>query len=275
MENFDKAFNLRKRHPSGVLHMLANEIQSRIARRVYRASLDVSYGASAGEKLDIFPATNPNAPVFVFIHGGYFRALDKSQYSYLAHTFVDAGITLVVVNYDLAPKVSVSEIVNQNIKAFAWVHDNIHHWRGNNKHIVIGGHSVGSFLTAKILAHEWPKDVRKSIKGAVLLSGLYDLSQMQQSFLNKVLSLSDEEVSTLSPLFDDRVFDSIPHIIMAVGREETDEFVRQTKVYSDKLVGENCRLDCMILEGENHYTVSRLLSHSANVLMEKILKLFV
>lgn len=275
MANFDKAFNLRRRHPTGMLHMLANEVQSRLTRLSYRASLDVSYGPSPGEKLDIFPAAKANAPVFIFIHGGYFRALDKAQYSYLAQAFVKAGCTLVLVNYDLAPKVTVKEIVDQNVKAFAWVHKNIHKWQGNPEHLVVGGHSVGGFLTAKILAHDWPQEIKQSIKGAVMLSGLYDLKQMQQSFLNKVLNLSDQEVAELSPILETGVFNFVPHIIMAVGNDETNEFIRQTQVYSEKLKKENCRLDCLFLEGKNHYTVSRLLSHKENTLMEKIFTLLV
>ena len=274
MANFDKAFNLRRRHPTGMLHMLANEVQSRFTRLTYRASLDVSYGSSPGEKLDIFPATKANTPVFIFIHG-YFRALDKAQYSYLAQAFVKAGCTLVLVNYDLAPKATVKEIVDQNVKAFAWVHKNIHKWQGNPKHLVVGGHSVGGFLTAKILAHDWPQEIKQSIKGAVMLSGLYDLKQMQQSFLNKVLNLSDQEVAELSPILETGVFNFVPHIIMAVGNDETNEFIRQTQVYSEKLKKENCRLDCLFLEGKNHYTVSRLLSHKENSLMEKIFTLLV
>ena len=273
MENFDKEFNLRKRHPTGMLHMLANEVQSRLTRLNYRASLDVSYGQSPGEKLDIFPAAKANAPVFIFIHGGYFRALDKSQYSYLAQAFVKVGCSLVLVNYDLAPKVSVKEIVDQNLKAFAWVHKNIHKWQGNPEHLVVGGHSVGGFLTAKILAHDWPQEIKQSIKGAVMLSGLYDLKQMQQSFLNKVLNLSDQEVAELSPMLETGVFNFVPHIIMAVGNDETDEFIRQTQVYSKKLNKEGCSLECMFLESKNHYTVSRLLSYSNNELMVKILRL--
>lgn len=275
MVNFDKEFNLRKRHPEGKLHLFANELQSYLTRLCFRASLDVSYGASSGEKLDIFPAARVNAPVFIFIHGGYFRALDKGQYSYLAQSFVRAGCTLVVVNYDLAPKVSVKEIIEQNMKALSWVHKNIHHWQGNPEHLMVGGHSVGGFLTAKILAHDWPQEVRASIKGAVMLSGLYDLKQMQQSFLNKVLDLSDQEVAELSPMFETRVFNYVPHIIIAVGNDETNEFIRQTQVYSNKLKTEDCSLDCMFLDDKNHYTVSRLLSHSDNALMRKILTLLV
>ena len=271
MANYDQAFNLRKRHPSGKLHLFANELQSYLCRICFNASLDVSYGTSSGETLDIFPARNSNAPVFVFIHGGYFRALDKSQYSYLAQSFVRAGCSLVVVNYDLAPKVSVKDIIAQNIKAFSWVHHNIHRWQGNADHIVVGGHSVGAFLTAKILAYNWPQKIRASIKGAVLLSGLYDLTQMRQSFLNQVLNLSNHDVVSLSPMFES--IGIVPEILLAVGDDETNEFIRQSKAYGSKLTNQGCCVDTMILKEKNHYTVSRLLNHNDNELMKKIMKL--
>ena len=113
MTNYDHQFNLRKRHPLGRLHLLINELQSYTTRRTLRKSLDVTYGITSGEKIDIFPAANANAPVFVFIHGGYFKALDKRQYSYIATPFVKSGCTVVLVNYDLAPRVSVEKIIDQ------------------------------------------------------------------------------------------------------------------------------------------------------------------
>ena len=85
--NDDEQFNLRKRHPLGRFHLLANVIESQIARWTHTKFLNVSYGESAGQVLDIFPAKGANAPIFVFIHGGYFKALDKRQYSYMAKPF--------------------------------------------------------------------------------------------------------------------------------------------------------------------------------------------
>ena len=118
MSDTDSQFDLRRRHPFARFHLLANAVQSQVARCRLRCSLDVRYGSTAGQKLDIFPAQTGKAPVFLFIHGGYFHALDKSQYRYVASRMVRQGYTVVLVNYDLAPKVRVVEIIHQVLTSF-------------------------------------------------------------------------------------------------------------------------------------------------------------
>ncbi|WP_444913027.1 alpha/beta hydrolase [Microbulbifer sp. ZKSA004] len=269
MSEYDDQFNLRKRHPFGRVHLLINELQSYLATQTLRNSLDISYGDSPGEKIDIFPAKSPTAPVFVFIHGGYFRALDKKQYRYIAKPFVEAGCTVALVNYDLAPAVSVKEIIEQNIKAFLWIYKNIDRWNGNPSNIVVCGHSVGAFLVAKILEFEWTPEVRSSISGAIMLSGLYDLTKMRQSYLNESLRLSEDDVTNLSPIFGDiRCFTKA---IVAVGDDETAEFIDQSKRYCGKLQQTKSPCEYILLKNKNHYTVSRMLSSRNNDLMNRIL----
>ncbi|WP_444931059.1 alpha/beta hydrolase [Microbulbifer sp. SSSA002] len=269
MKEYDDQFNLRKRHPLGRVHILVNELQSYIARKTLDRSIDVSYGNSPGEKLDIFPAQHRDAPVFVFIHGGYFRALDKKQYSYIAKPFVEAGCAVALVNYDLAPAVSVKDIIEQNIKAFLWIYENIDRWNGNPNNIVICGHSVGAFLVAKILTFEWAPEIRQSINGAIMLSGLYDLTKMRLSFLNESLHLSEDDVASLSPIFGN--IQCLPKAIVAVGEDETEEFIDQSKRYAGKLQEANSPYEYLLLKDKNHYTVSRMLSNRNNDLMRKIL----
>lgn len=269
MVNYDKQFNLRKRHPIAKLHMVTNALQSKISRARLNNYQNISYGESAGEKLDIFPAASDNAPVFIFIHGGYFRALDKKQYSYLATPLTKVGYTVVVINYDLAPTVSVSEICTQNLKAFLWVHQNIDRWHGNPNDITLCGHSVGAFLVAKILEHSWNSETRLAIKKALLLSGLYDLAPMQQSYLNCDLKLTDNDVFRLSPI---NVKDTnFPNTIIAVGDNESDEFISQSTQYFYKLNAQGTDCELMLLKGKNHYTVSRMLASTNNILMKKVL----
>ena len=95
--------------------------------------------------LMFFPSTAPNSPVFIFIHGGYFKALDKRQYSFLAQPFVQSGFTVINLNYDLAPKVRVEEIVQQTCCAIAWIYSNVGRWNGDPNQLIICGHSVGAF----------------------------------------------------------------------------------------------------------------------------------
>lgn len=268
MTSYDVQFNLRRRHPLGRLHLLKNELQSVYVRWTLKHSLDVAYGQSPGEKIDLFPSSNPGAPVFVFIHGGYFRALDKRQYRYLARPWVRAGCTVALVNYDLAPTVTVGEIVEQNLKAFAWIRENVGRWNGDPENILLCGHSVGAFLVAKILESEVAQGRGASISGAALLSGLYDLTKMKLSYLNESLRLTDDDVANLSPAFGKT--DAFPPCLVAVGDDETDEFIAQSEAYFEKLQRSGGSHDHMLLENKNHYSVSRMLSHWKNPLMEKL-----
>ena len=270
--NFDQQFNLRKRHPFAKYYLLANEIQSAITRLTHSCSIDISYGDSTGQKLDIFPAKQTNSPVFVFIHGGYFRALDKKQYSFIANPFIKAGCTTVLVNYDLAPSVSVEQIIEQNIKAYQWIYQNIKQYNGDNSNIVICGHSVGAFLTAKIIEHNWPTQIQQSIKGAALLSGLYDLNQLKQSFLNQWLKLTDNDANQLNPTLQNS--ECFPPLVIAVGENETQVFIQQSQNYHQQLPTKTTLHQIMLMKNHNHYTVARQLGKVDSDLTKAILKMF-
>ena len=130
--------------------------------------LDVRYGPGEKETLDIFPAASPGAPVQLFIHGGYWRAMDKSDYSFIADVFQPAGATTVVINYDLCPAVTLDTIVEQSNRSIAWTWRNIADHGGDPDRLYVSGNSAGGHLTAMALAHDWtadglPADV---IKGA-------------------------------------------------------------------------------------------------------------
>ncbi|MCV0424229.1 MAG: alpha/beta hydrolase [Roseibium sp.] len=266
MEEFEDQFNLRKRHPFSRYNLVLNVFQSMMVRAQLTCSIDVSYGDSEGQKLDIFPAKAEAAPVFIFIHGGYFRALDKSQYSYIARQAVKAGYTTVLVNYDLAPGVSVEEIVRQNLSAFTWIKNTIHKWNGDPSRITLCGHSVGAFLSAKILERYWPGG--SGITKAALLSGLYDLGPMKRSFLNRELHLSDSDIENLNPVASETK--QRPEILVSVGENETEEFIKQSRTYSDALTGAGVRNTFQRLPGIDHYTMSRLLAGRKNPVMDWI-----
>src|SRR5262245_7382562 len=126
------------------------EVRERLSRR-----LDVRYGDGPNETLDIFPSTMADAPVLVFIHGGYWRSLDKDMYSFIAPPFVQRGATVVVPNYALCPAVTIDQITMQMVHAVAWVHRNIALYGGNPKRIVVAGHSAGGHLAAMLASCQW------------------------------------------------------------------------------------------------------------------------
>lgn len=260
--SLDDQFNLRKRHPFGRWILLLNLCESLVARAILECSLDVSYGESAGQRVDIFPAREKPAPVLVFIHGGYFRSLDKRHYRYIAQGAVRSGFTTVLVNYDLAPSVRVHDICLQILKAFAWIKQNIHRWNGDPDRLVLCGHSVGAFLVAKILEEDWSGLGGGGIEKAVLLSGLYDLEPMKRSYLNRDLNLTDLEVSNLSP--QNRLPVETPKMLIAVGEAETEQFVHQSERYARRLGQVDIENELLVLPGIHHYSMSRLLAKRGN-----------
>lgn len=267
MTDIDIQFNLRRRHPCARYQLLLNIGESLVAQLLLKCSLDVRYGESAGQMLDIFPAKKTaRAPVVLFIHGGYFRALDKSQYRYIALPLTRSGYTTVLINYDLAPRVRVSEIIRQVLVAFEWVRNNIHRWGGDPDQLILCGHSVGAFLAAKILEKDWPDG--GGIRKAALLSGLYDLGPMKRSYLNRDLRLSDADVEDLSP--QRKSLAQAPEILISVGEAESEEFVSQSKAYGHRLSDSTIGNELLVLPGINHYSMSRLLGRRGNPVMDWI-----
>lgn len=208
--------------------------QAQRARATLRDVQDVRYGPTLAETLDIFPAEQPNAPVFVFIHGGYWRALSSKEFSGIALGLQPLGITSVLINYALCPAVTIDEITRQTRAALAWVLQHIHEHGGDPTRVAIGGHSAGGHLTAMALQTRWAEDYglpADPFKAAVLVSGLYDLAPLRYSYLQPKIQLDDGVIRRNSPAFGVRPCTTPIHITW--GGAETSEFARQSQVFHD------------------------------------------
>ena len=174
---------------------------SRKVRSTLKSWLNVPYGSSPREILDIYTADRPGGPVLVYIHGGYWRSGSKDDNCNFAPAFVQRGATVVLVEYDLCPKVTVTDIVRQTRAAIAWVYRNIMRYSGNPSKLYVSGHSAGGHLTAMALAHDWEKDgiPRDLIKGAVATSGVYDLDMVMQISVNEQVRMTPEIAKENSP----------------------------------------------------------------------------
>lgn len=207
-------------------------------RATRRCVLDVPYGAHATETLDVFlPARADRAPVLVYIHGGYWRALDKRDQSFVAAPFVDAGAVVVLPNYALAPAVSVRQIVLQMVQALAWVHRHIGEHGGDPRRIVVAGHSAGGHLAAMMLACRWadvaPDLPPQLLHAALAVSGVFELEPLRHApFLAPDLDLSEAEARALSPA----CMPAPAHgtLVAVVGGDESSEFHRQTRLIREQ-----------------------------------------
>jgi len=203
--------------------------KSEYARATWECYLDVVYGPDQDEKLDVFIASQPDAPCLIFIHGGYWRGSDKSEFSFIAKSFAKSGATVFLLNYGLAPRVTLETIVSQVHKGVQWVYDNAHQYGGNPEQLYLTGHSAGGHLTAMMMTQSWKNRQDSIIKGAITLSGLFDLEPLvQASFLNTILQLDITRARQLSPINISPLKD-IP-FWTCVGGDESEEFHRQNQL---------------------------------------------
>lgn len=205
--------------------------QAAAVRRQHACLLDLPYGAAAAERLDVFPAQRADAPLLVFIHGGYWRALDKSDFSWVAPPFVAAGVAVAVPNHTLAPAATIEDIVRQMLAALAWLYRRADELGFDRDRIVVAGHSAGAHLAAMMTAALWPQyaaDVPGDlIKGALLVSGVFDLEPLVYApFVNVDLKLDVARARQLSPVYLPPA--TAAPVLTAVGALESSEFKRQS-----------------------------------------------
>ena len=255
--DFDAQYNIRALLPDFQEYYDKWGNWSARARNRLRGKLDVPFGSGSLENLDIFSAGRPNAPVHVFIHGGYWMALDKSDFSYIAEVFVSAGATSVILNYGLAPALKMDEIVRQTREGLAWIRRHAREFGGDPSQIYIDGHSAGGHLVAMLMVTNWPEfapDLPKDlIKGGCAVSGLFDLEPARLCYVNETLGLDQEVAFRNSPIH--HIPETAPSLILSVGGLETDEFRRHSHEFAWKWRAKGLSLEVVDLPHCNHYTI--------------------
>ncbi|WP_306258654.1 alpha/beta hydrolase [Pararhizobium sp. IMCC21322] len=216
--------------------------------------LDIPYGELETERLDlILPKTQTRgAPVHMFIHGGYWRAGSKADYSFIAEPIVAAGGIAVLADYSLMPQARMPDLVAQIRRAMEWVKQNIGDFGGEAERITVSGHSAGAHL-ASYLAASAPHEDRSvpNVKKLILVSGIYDLAPIPKSFLQAEIALTLSEVEHWSPINADHAPD-VERIIL-VGGEETKPFHTQAEELRAILPGSQHTL--RTLPGLDHMSI--------------------
>jgi len=237
--------------------------QASKARGTLKNHLDIPFGPTVHETLDIFPADQPNAPVFVFIHGGYWRAMSSKEFSGVALGLQPLGITTVVVNYALCPFVTIAEITRQCRAAVAWTLRNIAQYGGDPTRVAVGGHSAGGHLSAMCLETAWDNDYglpRDPLKAAVLISGLHDLEPLRYSYLQPMIQLDEQTVRRYSPAANVRVCPTPTWVTW--GGAESTEFARQSALYHAAAQALGNPTELRDVPGADHFTIVHELEHS-------------
>jgi arylformamidase len=260
-EWFDAQYNNRARIPEHPAILREWDERSHHARASLACTLDLAYGGELSERLDVFTPIAAGAPVLVYIHGGYWRALDKRDQSFVATPFVAAGAMVVLPNYALCPAVGIEHIVLQLVQSLAWVWRHAADYGGDASRIVVAGHSAGAHLAAMMLACEWPAVARELpadlVKGALAVSGVFELEPLRHApFLAPDLHLDAALARKLSPA-------AMPaprgRLVAVVGGDESEEFKRQSALIAD-VWGSRAVSVCEEVPGRHHMNVLHALA---------------
>lgn len=237
---------------------------------------DVHYGPHDEERLDLFPVPGKtDAPLFVFVHGGYWRGLAKEESVFMAKSFVERGIAVASINYQLAPEARLEDIVAQCRRALAWLYLNGSASSIDTNRIVVSGSSAGAHLAAMMLAPGWqvasgiPED---AIKAGVLVSGLYDLAPVQQTTPNEWLKLDVPQALALSPIHTLPLSDA--RLLVAAAELDTDEFKRQSLIYAAACKKHGCDVHYLEVPHRNHFDIILDWMSPQTQLMQQTLQLF-
>jgi len=276
----DQQYDNRARVP-GHRRILANwaEASALVRAQAPQALLDLPYGQGLAETLDVFAPTGAvpaaGAPVLVFIHGGYWRALDKRDFSFVAPAFNAAGALVLVPNYALCPAVGIEHIVLQMALAVRWAVQHAAEHGGDPTRVALVGHSAGAHLAAMLLCCRWREldDAlpAQPVAGALAISGVYDLEPLRRTpALQADLRLTPASVARLSPAFFARP--KGPKLMAVAGLDESEEFLRQNALIRD-VWGPTAVPVCETLPGANHFDVLHALVDPQGRLHELALRL--
>ena len=246
------------------------------ALRALAPRSDVRYGPNPKETLDLFVPAGRTRGLFVFIHGGWWRSLDKADHAFVAPTFVAQGIAVANLNYDLCPDMPIAGIVEEVQRAIAFLARDGSRIGVAAMPMVVAGHSAGGHLTAMLHATS-PAALgleRHPVAGAVSLSGVHDLAPLVHYSLNSDFRLDSSLARELSPVH--RAPQSRAPILAAVGADETSEFLRQTDLLWEAWPGNRPRgaTAPLRIPGRHHYSVVMDYADPTSALTEATLALF-
>ena len=234
------------------------------------AELGLRYGDSPRQIVDLFwPDAGRNAPIALFIHGGYWRSLEPSAFSHLAAGANAHGVAFAAVGYDLCPAVTIAAIVDQVRAATAFLH------RRHGKPLTASGHSAGGHLTACLVATDWKKAgsglPENLVRSGLSISGLFDLSPLLHTGMNQDLKLDAANAPRVSPLF----WDVIPGRALDawVGGDESGEFLRQSAKISEIWGEKGVATEYVAVPGTNHFTVLDPLADPASDMTRRLARL--
>ena len=267
--DYEAQYNNRKRVPE---HVEINERWSMLAtayRLAGETELNRPYGSRERQRYDLFHAADKDAPLVVYIHGGYWQRGDRKDYSFVARELNAAGITVAVPSYSLCPAASVMEIGDEIQACLAAL------WNKTKKRPMVIGHSAGGHLTAEMLARNWsgfagvPADL---VRTGYAISGVFDLAPLIGTSLNEAIGLKAGTARVASPLFRPPPPKG-RRLVAAVGGDESEEFLRQSREIADNWSKVGVDAKCEVIAGTNHFTIVDELIRPGSTMLTQIVAL--
>jgi arylformamidase len=236
----------------------SDEVRERLG-----APLRRSYGPTAVEQLDIYRTTRPNAPIFVFIHGGAWLAGAAKDYAYPAELFVNAGAHYVALDF-IAIKAANGDLrvmADQVRRGVAWVYKNAQSFGGDPNRLYVGGHSSGGHLCGVTLVTDWRKDYGLPddiIKGGLCMSGMYDMKPVRLSRRGTYVKFDDAMEDKMSA---QRHIDLLrAPIVVTYGTDETPEFQRQNRDFAAAVKAAGKPAELIAAANYNHFEMNETLA---------------
>jgi len=222
---------------------------------------DLAYGSAPRQRLDFYAGGKPGAPTLAFIHGGYWRSTDKENWGFVAAGPLAHGINVANIEYTLAPANRIDGIVAEVRQALAWLRANLARLGGDPEKLYVSGHSAGGHLTAMMIGEP-------GIKGALPISGVFDMAPMRLSSMNADFRLDELEEKRTSPMLN--LPAAAPPMIVAVGGGELPEFLRQSRDYAAAWTAKGLRGRLLEVGAYNHFTVLEELAHPEGALTRAV-----
>ena len=258
-------------------HWAANaaQVQARIVERSQRVARMMPpqsrrYGASEPQSVDIFaPKDARGAPVFILIHGGAWRLSMREGFYGSAPSIVGAGCILVVVGFDCLPAISMVRMAEQVRQAVLWVAAEIGAFGGDRRNLHLIGHSSGAHLAAATLTSDLGA-AAPNIRGATLISGLYDLAPVMLSARRHYIDLNEADAAALSPILHLDAFPGTASVWW--GSRESPEFKRQSRVFSNALHMRERLAQATVIAGRNHFEMLEELDNPRSPIIQAAIR---
>uniref|UniRef100_A0A3P9H3J9 Kynurenine formamidase n=1 Tax=Oryzias latipes TaxID=8090 RepID=A0A3P9H3J9_ORYLA len=238
-------------------HVKALKAGTERARSLAQTLLNIPYGEGDGEKLDVYiPKTNSlDLNLVIYIHGGYWQFLSKEESGFLAVPLIEKGVVVVAVGYDIAPKGDMDLMVSQVRRSVVSIVQQYSHIRG----LYLCGHSAGAHLAAMVLSTDWSQySLNPQIKGAFLVSGIYDLLPILPTYINEPLKMTQDVATRNSPsqlVSQLQLSSPSCQIIVAVAENDSPEFRKQSEEYYTALRAAGLKVSLEDVPDTDHFSV--------------------